>query len=36
MHTHGLEALIDDKKIKNKDDVKEFLEALFVMGKFKK
>ena len=27
-YSHGLEAIIDDKKIKNKDDVREYLEAL--------
>ena len=31
-YSHGLEALIDDKKIKNKEDVKEFLEALLFWG----
>ena len=31
-YSHGLEALIDDKKIKNKDDVKEFLDALLFYG----
>ena len=31
-YSHGLEALIDDKKIKNKDDVKEFLDALIFYG----
>ncbi len=31
-YSHGLEALIDDKKIKNKDDVKEFLDALLLYG----
>ena len=31
-YSHGLEALIDDKKIKNKNDVKEFLDALLFYG----
>ncbi len=31
-YSHGLEALIDYKKIKNKDDVKEFLDALLFYG----
>ena len=31
-YSHGLEALIDDKKIKNKDNVKEFLHALLFYG----
>ena len=31
-YSHGLEALIDDKKIKNKDDIKEFLDALLFYG----
>ena len=31
-YSHGLEALIDDKKIKNKEDVKEFLDALLFYG----
>ena len=31
-YSHGLEALIDDKKIKNKDDVNEFLDALLFYG----
>ena len=31
-YSHGLEALIDDKKIKTKDDVKEFLDALLFYG----
>ena len=31
-YSHGLEALIDDKKIKNKGDVKEFLDALLFYG----
>ena len=31
-YSHGLESLIDDKKIKNKDDVKEFLDALLFYG----
>ena len=31
-YSHGLEALIDDKKINNKDDVKEFLNALLFYG----
>ena len=31
-YSHGLEALIDDKKIKNKDDLKEFLNALLFYG----
>ena len=31
-YSHGLEALIDGKKIKNKDDVKEFLDALLFYG----
>ena len=31
-YSHGLEALIDKKKIKNKDDVKEFLDALLFYG----
>ena len=31
-YSHGLEALIDDKKNKNKDDVKEFLDALLFYG----
>ena len=29
-YSHGLEALIDDKKINNKDDVKEYLNAVFI------
>ena len=31
-YSHGLEALIDDKKIKNKHNVKEFLDALLFYG----
>ena len=31
-YSHGLEALIDNKKINNKDDVKEYLEALLFYG----
>ena len=31
-YSHGLEALIDDKKIKNKDDAKECLDALLFCG----
>ena len=31
-YSHGLEALIDDKKIKNNIDVKEFLDALLFYG----
>ena len=31
-YSHGLEALIDDKKIKNKNDVKKFLDALLFYG----
>ena len=31
-YSHGLEALIDNKKIKNKDDVKEFVDALLFYG----
>ena len=31
-YSHGLEALIDHKKIKNKDDVKEYLDALLFYG----
>ena len=31
-YSHGLEALIDNKKIKNKNDVKEFLDALLFFG----
>ena len=31
-YSHGLEALIDDKKIKNNNDVKEFLHALLFYG----
>ena len=31
-YSHGLEALIDDKKIKNKDNVEEFLDALLFYG----
>ena len=31
-YSHGLEAIIDDNKIKNKDDVKEYLEALLFYG----
>ena len=31
-YSHGLEALIDNKKIKNRDDVKEFLDALLFYG----
>ncbi len=31
-YSHGLEALIDDKKIKNKDNVKEFLDAVLFYG----
>ena len=31
-YSHGLEALIDNKKIKNKEDVKEFLDALLFYG----
>ena len=33
-YSHGLEALIDNKKIKNKDNVKEFLDALLFYGTF--
>ena len=31
-YSHGLEALIDEKKIENKDDVKKFLDALLFYG----
>ena len=31
-YSHGLEALIDEKKINNKDDVKEYLNALLFYG----
>ena len=31
-YSHGLEALIEDKKIKHKDNVKEFLDALLFYG----
>ena len=31
-YSHGLEALIDEKKINNKDDVKEYLKALLFNG----
>ncbi len=31
-YSHGLEALIDDKKINNNNDVKEFLDALLFYG----
>ena len=31
-YSHGLEALIDDDKIRNKDDVREYLEALLFYG----
>ncbi len=31
-YSHGLEALIDDKKIKNNNDVKEYLDALLFYG----
>ena len=31
-YSHGLEALIDDDKIKNRDDVREYLEALLFYG----
>ena len=31
-YSHGLEALIDDKKIKNNNDVKEFLDAVLFYG----
>ena len=31
-YSHGLEALIDEKKIKNNNDVKEFLDALLFYG----
>ena len=31
-YSHGLEALIDDKKIKNNNDVKKFLDALLFYG----
>ena len=31
-YSHGLEALIDNKKIKNKDDVKVYLDALLFYG----
>ena len=31
-YSHGLEALIDDKKIKNNNDVKEFLDAHLFYG----
>ena len=31
-YSHGLEAIIDDNKIKNKNDVKEYLEALLFYG----
>ena len=31
-YSHGLEAMIDDKKIKNNNDVKDFLDALLFYG----
>ena len=31
-YSHGLEALIDEKKINNKDDIKEYLNALLFYG----
>ena len=31
-YSHGLEALIDDKKIKNKEEVKAYLDALLFYG----
>ena len=31
-YSHGLEALIDDDKIKNRDDVREYLKALLFYG----
>ena len=31
-YSHGVEALIDEKKINNKDDVKEYLKALLFYG----
>jgi len=31
-YSHGLEALIDEKKIEHKDDVKKFLDALLFYG----
>ena len=31
-YSHGLEALIDDDNIKNRDDVREYLEALLFYG----
>ena len=31
-YSHGLEALIDNKKIINKNDVKEYLDALLFYG----
>ena len=31
-YSHGLEALIDDDKVKNKDDVREYLVALLFYG----
>ena len=31
-YSHGLEALIDEQQIENKDDVKEFLDALLFYG----
>ena len=34
-YSHGLEALIDDNKIKNNNDVKEFLHALLFYGTFR-
>ena len=34
-YSHGLEALIDDKKINNKDDVKQYLKALLFYGTLK-
>ena len=34
-YSHGLEALIDDKKINNKDDLKEYLKALLFYGTLK-
>ena len=34
-YSHGLEALIDDKKINNNDDVKEYLKALLFYGTLK-
>ena len=34
-YSHGLEALIDDKKINNKYDVKEYLKALLFYGTLK-